>query len=197
MKTLFTFSFLLLCTIGFAQDSITDKAGNTYDVKIIEETSTDLTYKVGTGNPITINKKNLKAYAYAPGSRPEKRNNTIIIETTDDPQAAMRKIVSILSDQGYGIQTVDKDLGILTTTNKGFVHGTMTLNLSIRPDSVTRIVIRGTVDSPEFSVIGGLTGTAFNLEYRGMKGSPMMNAWEDMEKVAKAYPEAKVTYATK
>lgn len=188
---------LLLLPFGvLAQDTITDKAGNSYNVKILNETSDKVTVRLESGQEVTYPKKTLAAFAYAPGSRPEKRNNTIVLATSDDPATAMRKLVAILSDQGYGVQTVDKDLGILTTTSKGFVHGTLALNINVRSDSTTFIVLRGTVDSPEISFVGGLTGTAFNIEYRGMKGSPLMNAWGEMNKVALAYPSATVSYTT-
>ena len=130
------------------------------------------------------------------GSRPEKNNNTIILETTDDYSATLRKMVNILSDQGYGIQTIDKELGILTTTEKGFKAGTISLNLQVREGENTKIIIRGVIDGTDMTIWGATADGKGNVEFRGMQGSPMMLAWEEMERVAKAYPEANITFTT-
>jgi hypothetical protein len=126
-------------------------------------------------------------------NEPEKRNNTILVSTADDYPAVMRRMVGILSDLGYGIQTVDKDLGILTTTSKGYPGGTLALNIHVKEGPKTEVVIRGTTDS-NLSLIGEMVGKPINIMYYGMKGSALRLAWDEMDKVAKAYPSASVSY---
>jgi hypothetical protein len=128
---------------------------------------------------------------------PPKKSNTIIIETTDDYPTTLRKMVGILSEHGYGVQTIDKDLGILTTTFKGAKSGNIGLSLHVREGESTSIIMRGTLDSFDLTLYGVTSDTNSSIEYKGMKGSPMMKAWEEMAAVAKAYPGAKLTYASK
>jgi len=133
----------------------------------------------------------------APTATPAKRNNTIILETPDDYATALRKMVNILSDEGYGLQTVDKDLGILTTTAKGYKGGTMLLNIQVREGDSTQVIIRGMWDGLNLEMWGVSTDSKYNIEYKGMKGGPKMIAWDEMNKVASSYKGATISYATK
>jgi hypothetical protein len=134
----------------------------------------------------------LPLLVFAQSGEPEKRNNTIIITTSDDLSTSMRQLVGILSNLGYGIQTVDKELGILTTTSKGYPGGTLALNILVKEGEV---VLRGTTDS-NLSLIGEMVGKPINIMYYGMKGSALRLAWDEMDKVAKAYPSASISYLT-
>ena len=134
----------------------------------------------------------LPLFVAGQSSEPEKRNNTIIVATSDDFPTAIRRMVGILST---GIQTVDKELGILTTTSKGYPGGTLALSILVREGEKTEVLIRGTTDS-NLSLIGDMTGKPINIMFYGMKGSALRLAWDEMDKVAKAYPEAFVRYLT-
>jgi hypothetical protein len=135
----------------------------------------------------------LPVWVMGQSNEPEKRNNTILVSTADDFSTVMRRMVGILSEQGYGIQTVDKDLGILTTTSKGYPGGTLALNILVKEGEKTEVVIRGTTDS-NLSLIGDMVGKPINIMYFGMKGSALRLAWDEMASVAKAYPNATLMY---
>jgi hypothetical protein len=117
-------------------------------------------------------------------NEPFKKANTIVIQTNDDQPDAMQKLVTILTSQGYGIQTAAKDLGVLTTTAKGFKSGATTLNIQVNDKQV---ILRGSLFIPGISA-------PIPIEYKGANNSPAMRGWLEMENVAKAYAGATLNY---
>jgi hypothetical protein len=120
----------------------------------------------------------------AQSNEPFKKASTIVIQTNDGQSDAMQKLVTILTSQGYGIHTADKELGILTTTEKGFKAGATSLNIQVKDSQVT---LRGSLLIPGIS-------SPLPIEYKGAKSSPAMRGWLEMENVAKAYADASLSY---
>lgn len=128
---------------------------------------------------------------------PQKRDNTIILQTDDSYEKAFRNIVTILTDKGFGMQTIDKELGVITTTSKGIRGSDVALIIQVRDGETTTVHIRGGLDGSTMTTFGVLEDAKYNVEYRGMKGNPLMKGWEEMYGVAKAYTDASITYAAK
>ncbi|MFD3003285.1 hypothetical protein ACFS7Z_23185 [Pontibacter toksunensis] len=128
---------------------------------------------------------------------PQKKDNTIIIQTSDSYEEALRNMVAILTDKGFGMQTIDKELGVITTTGKGIRGSEVALIVQVRDGETTTVHIRGGLDGSSMTIYGVTEDAKYNVEYRGMKGSPIMRGWEEMYNVAKNYPGASITYASK
>ena len=128
---------------------------------------------------------------------PQKKDNTIIIQTSDSYEIALRNMVAILTDRGFGMQTVDKELGVITTTSKGIRGSEVALIVQVRNGETTTVHIRGGLDGSSMTIYGVTEDAKYNVEYRGLKGSSLMRGWEEMDKVAREYPGASITYAMK
>jgi hypothetical protein len=119
-----------------------------------------------------------------------KNANTIIITDTVSKDQLYNKVTEILFEAGYGILNSNKESGIITTTEKPFKKGIIRLNLMVRNN---KIIIRGDFDMGITLDYGGVL-TALNwspIEYYGMKKSPNIIAWNEMQKISDAFPGQK------
>jgi hypothetical protein len=103
---------------------------------------------------------------------PEKAN-TVIVKVSDSI-TIREKIVSLLESKGYSVNSA-KTAKVITTAPRTLKNG-------------TRVVYSFNVKGPEVFVTGSLPvagqpGT--QIAYKGNKGTPMMNGWEEMTKIAK------------
>jgi hypothetical protein len=119
-------------------------------------------------------------------TEPFKKATVIEIHTTLTPQQAYKSVAEALQDSGYGIASSDAVLLSISTNEKADRNITSHLNITVRGDSLAVVVLKGT-----FTLSGFGTSP---IEYRGMKGSPVMLAWDQLEAVAKRLPAQKVLY---
>ncbi len=119
---------------------------------------------------------------YAQGI-PEK-TSTIII-TMPDSNTVNEKVLKVLTSKDYTINKGKNPLLITTAPKslKGNVR--VVLNAQLKGAD---IILTGKI------VIAAQGGMA--VEYKGTKGTPIMNAWEEMDKIAKAFG-GKVAYRIK
>ena len=110
--------------------------------------------------------------------------NTITI-TLPDSNTVNEKLSKILTSKDYQVKT-DKASSEISTAPKTLKNNTrVTLNAKIKGPEVVltgRIVIAAQGSMP--------------IEYKGNKGTPIMIAWEEMDKIAKALG-GKVKYEVK
>ena len=118
---------------------------------------------------------------YAQG--PEKANAIII--TMPDSNTISDKVLKILTSKDYTINK-GKNASIITTAPK-------TLK------SNTRVVLNAQLKGVDIILTGKVVIAAqgsMTVDNKGTKGTPIMNAWEEMDKIAKAFG-GKVKYELK
>jgi hypothetical protein len=122
----------------------------------------------------------------AQSNEPFKKASTIEIHTSMSASEAYKAIAMSLQDNGFIIASSDATLQTISTDGKVDKNITSKLSTSVRGDSVSIIILKGTF---ELSNLG-----ASPIMYRGMGGSPSMRAWEQMEAVARALPFTSILY---
>jgi hypothetical protein len=127
----------------------------------------------------------LPVWVLGQANEPFKKASVIEIHTTLTPQQAYKAVALALQDSGYGIASSDATLGTISTDAKAVKHVLTKLNASVRGDSAAVIVIQGTLSA---------LGTNSPIIYKGMKGSPLMLAWDELETVARILPAASISY---
>lgn len=116
--------------------------------------------------------------------------NTIIITDTLLQAQLYNKVSEVLFESGYGILNSNKETGIITTTDKPFQKGKIRLNLMVKDN---KIILRGDYDMGISLNYGGVS-TELNwtqIQHYGMKKSPNIIAWNEMQKVSDALPGQK------
>ena len=114
---------------------------------------------------------------------PEKSN--AIVLTQADSVGLREKVLKVLSDKDYVVNS-GKTAPIITTTAKTLKNGAR-VHFSVQIKG-KEIILTG-----KLPVAGQSTMT---IAYQGKKGTPIMNGWEEMEKIAKALG-GKITYTIK
>lgn len=112
------------------------------------------------------------------------KSNAIVV-TFPDSNKVSDKIVKVLTGKEYTINQ-GKNPSNITTAAK-------TLK------SNTRVVWNAQLKGAEVVLTGKIVVAgqgSMTIEYKGTKGTPMMNAWEEMDKIAKAFG-GKMSYEIK
>ncbi len=114
---------------------------------------------------------------------PEKAN-TVIISYTDSA-GALSKVQKVLEDKGYTIKKSSKPT-IITTEAKTLKNNS---RISLAAESKGKDVL----------LTGNIVVVAqgnMRIENKGKKGTPLANAWEELDKVAKSLG-GKISYEIK
>jgi hypothetical protein len=130
------------------------------------------------------------ALCQAQTSEPFKKASTILVQTKDSTDV-MRRVVQAVTAQGFGVQTVDKELGILTTMAKPSKGGKTVLHIQVSGNMIT---VQGNFYLPALTVANATYDGPTKIEYRGAANSPLMRAWVEMASVAQAIPNATLSY---
>jgi hypothetical protein len=119
-----------------------------------------------------------------------KKANTISIARSGTQMECFNQVNTLLLEAGYGILNTDKELGIISTTEKSFKNGSIKLNFLIKDH---KILLRGDFKDNLSLTLGGVTsGPSWNvIQNIGQKNSITQNAWNEMNKVAEAIPGEK------
>jgi hypothetical protein len=109
--------------------------------------------------------------------------NCIIITDSLTQQDYFKKITELLFESGYGVLNSDKEIGTITTGEKAFKNGTVKLNILIKD---YRVVLRGDwKDNISIELYGVTAEQSWAvITHKGMKNSPYLNAWNEMNKIA-------------
>lgn len=128
-------------------------------------------------------------FAFAQQAVP-KNANTIFITDSLDFEQNYNTISELLFTNGYGIFNADKSLGTITTNEKPLKNGSVRLIIMVKDN---RIIIKGQVNANmEMSLYGVTSKSEWEqICYAGMKKSILMNAWNEMNKIAEALPGSK------
>jgi hypothetical protein len=113
------------------------------------------------------------------------KSNTIVITTSDSTDLS-EKILRILMKNNYIVKDLNKTSKDITTEIK-LVKGDTKVSLNTKIKGA-EIILTGKVNIP--------TQGNRPIEYKGNKGTPIMNAWDEMEKMAKAFG-GKLKYETR
>lgn len=123
------------------------------------------------------------ATALSYGQSVPEKSNTIVV-TLADSNKVSDKVVKALSGRDY-TPTVNKN-STVTTAPKTLKNG-------------ARVGYTAQIKGNEVALTGKILVAGQSnmmIEYKGKKDSPIMNGWEEMEKIAKALG-GKVSYATR
>jgi hypothetical protein len=112
--------------------------------------------------------------AFGHAQEAPQKANTIII-TFPDSNAVVNKLTKILENKGY-VWKKTKNPAVIVTEPKTLKNTRILLNAEVKgPD----VLLSGKI------VLAGQTN--MNIENKGREGASSMNAWEEMNKVAKAF----------
>ena len=122
----------------------------------------------------------------------------LVVQTSDDPDAAYRTAARALLDMGYSLAQSDETLRTVTTEYReaergvGILGAPMQVKVSFVVSDATpaSVTYRATYKS------SSLGDDEMPVVKRGMGGSPSMNAWEELETAAASYPGGTVTTPT-
>jgi hypothetical protein len=119
-----------------------------------------------------------------------KKSNAIIITDTLSLLTYYKDISNLLYENGYGILNENRELGIISTTEKSFKNGVLKLNFLIKDN---KIILRGDFKIDISLSLGSVSSvpTWSTIQYIGMKNSPSKNAWNEMIKISEAIPGEK------
>jgi hypothetical protein len=130
-------------------------------------------------------------------TQPFKKANTIVITTQDSLNTAYKKFAQAILEAGYTIDRADKELYFINTKARpvGRMGLQESVQASLKPVSgSTMILLSGTFASPSMAAMSPLMAGDSKVEYKGMKGSPIMACWEELQRVAKLYQGGALTY---
>lgn len=128
-----------------------------------------------------------------------KGDNTIIITTNQTAESAFKQLVEIVTLEGFTIENIDKELFILTTgpKNTSKLNASIKLNFLIHEKENTTIILSGlfTINSSLYLGYGVTTNFGWSrIENKGMNGSVIKVAWNDLYNIATKFPEGKILF---
>lgn len=140
-------------------------------------------------------------------SQAPKKSNTIIISTSDTEAEALKKIGRILLNEGYVLETVDKDFYMLVTKMKTCKYGMGGLgNIDIKINAqidkegdMSKIKLTGKMNSSDFGkyTIEEFDAKALPIECCGPKSSMAGASWIMLDGIAQKYEGGEISYLTK
>ncbi len=136
-----------------------------------------------------------------------KKANTIIIVTSDSDDVAFKKMGRIFINEGFEMQTLDKDFYMLVTKIKNYNYGMMgagkigiklTAQIDIQ-DEESMITVTGKVISSQISSYTdeSFDSNAITIENVGGKSSISGASWRIMNEIAQKYNDGKISYFVK
>lgn len=109
---------------------------------------------------------------------------SVQFETKD---LAFSKALSVLTAEGFTIQVAEKDAGIITTQGKAGGRFQSKYNVLVTEEG--HLTLTGLMSIGDLT-LNGVTDTSWSrIENRGMKGSPIRKAWEELEGIAQQIDE--------
>lgn len=147
--------------------------------------------KLYLSSVIILSCTNLMAQNAANG-QPPKKSSKIIVMVKDTGDTLMSRITKTLFDKGFTIDTKDESAKILAT--KEFAPNHPSIFIKIRASiNDTSVLFTGTY---AWTYISGLHPHSQEydvIEYRGMKNSAAMQAWNSLNSIARMFGD-KIVY---
>jgi len=137
-----------------------------------------------------------------PAPEPMKSANTIVVKTDDAPDDAYRRTAQLLQKQGYSFSNTDETLLSLTTEWKSYAgNNRMKVSAYVEEDdsASAKVTFKGT-SRLGYNVGQAIAGEAAAedagsvVENRGQSGSPMQEAFTELNGLARSYPDGEVMY---
>ena len=119
------------------------------------------------------------------------KKSTMAIVKMDDKKQAISKVIDVFTSAGFIFKTVETEAGIFTTEGKRGKGCESMYNITIKDDGTTKI--NGLMTIGSFTIEGFTSDSWSKIENKGMKGSPIKNAWLELESLATQL-SAQVTY---
>lgn len=119
---------------------------------------------------------------------PPRKASKIIVKTIDSSNTLLNKIALLLFDKGFTIDTKDDALKLITTKERPNKNG-MTLTKIRASINDTAIVFTSQMALSVESNLYGVTAkqTFDPVTYSGLKKSYMMEAWNELDAIAKSF----------
>ena len=134
--------------------------------------------------------------AFAQQQAPPKKSTKVIVSIKDSANSTLSKLSSELFDLGYTIDVKDDNAKYIITKEKPSKRfGTMT-KIRARVND-TAIVFTGQIAINSDSDILGTKEAAktfYDVDYRGGKKNPMLEAWNELEAIARKFG-SNITYS--
>jgi hypothetical protein len=125
--------------------------------------------------------------------KPPKRASKIIVLISDTDNTLLNKVAKTLFEKGFTIDTKDESAKILST--KEYAPGHPSIFIKMRASiNDTSIVFTGTY---AWTLTSGLYPHAHEytpIEYRGLKNSAAMQAWNSFDTIARMFGD-KIVYS--
>lgn len=120
--------------------------------------------------------------------QPPKKASRIIVLTRDTGNTLLNKIALTLFERGFTIDTKDESLKIISTKERSNKNS-MTLTKIRASINDTAIIFTSQMALAMELNIGGVTAkqTFDPVTYSGMKKSYMMEAWKELDAIAKTF----------
>jgi len=117
-----------------------------------------------------------------------KQADMILLTVDDPPKKAYKNFAEYLSDNGFALESTNKNLLFIKTDNRQIAKSNYTyhINAKIKSGDKTIIQISGEGEN--------LVGGNFDIENRGAYKSALKAAWKEFNKLAKSYPHKKIMY---
>ncbi|GAB2540182.1 hypothetical protein [Rufibacter soli] len=187
---------LLLPLSAFAQDTLFVKGGTKFPVTI-QKVDDGKVYYTANGGAGSMPIANLERYYWSEaGSIPQRKDNVVYIETEDSPEEAFVKMGKILAEENFTIITANKEIGIINTASKpltGVVGAALNANVRTKQGK-TIIAMTGIYDGTDVTLYGVTSKQESEIWYATSNMNTMSRAWDEMERIAKAYSGGKITY---
>ncbi|WP_372775655.1 hypothetical protein [Mangrovibacterium sp.] len=149
----------------------------------------------------------LLALPFISFSQAQKKSNVILVSTSDAEPEALKKIGRILLNNGFVLETVDKDFYILVTKMKTCKYGmgkiaNVDVKISVQIDKkedLSILTITGKYNTPDLIsyTIEEFDSKSSPIECCGPKSSLAGASWLIMDGVATKYENGEISYLTK
>lgn len=121
----------------------------------------------------------------------QKKGDSKALIQLESKEAAFTKAVSILAQEGFSMQVVEKDAGVISTQSKGAKRFQSKYNVFISDTGL--ITLTGLMTIGDITLNGITDNSWGKIENKGMKGSPIRLSWEELVNIAQQIGE-QVTY---
>lgn len=112
----------------------------------------------------------------------QKKGDSKALIQLESKEAAFTKAVSILAQEGFSMQVVEKDAGVISTQSKGAKRFQSKYNVFISDTGL--ITLTGLMTIGDITLNGITDNSWGKIENKGMKGSPIRLSWEELVNIA-------------
>lgn len=137
------------------------------------------------------------AVAQQEEAKPQKNCAAVLVRVAVSPDEAYRLVAQSLAGRGYGIQSSDATLRLLTTTYRSVSGSGQVQVVAMVVSDTGGVAVRFTGNwkwTAAEVLQRGLGEEADQIKYGGMGGSPKRKAWNELAAAAASVPSGRVEY---